>query len=287
MGKEKSVPIENIRAIIVAARGITFTSQLLSELAVHNCVVLHCDDKYRPAATTMPLPRIINQRILSGQTMEHGHLRSLCWQKVVAQKIRNQSAVLDFLSLQQNPLLPLIDDGVFDEALAARLYFNRYFKVLGAATQNRANRSQGWLNALLNYGYTVLCSLVHRAVVVHGLLPHFGIHHKPRYGTWPLVYDLMEPFRPLVDVHVWHFLKHNKVTGDDVPMASFGRYLGLALRDFRLPYKNYTLKLIDAVDYMARSFAYACEEKNHHNLWLPTFCSTELKQLTVQILKDQ
>jgi CRISP-associated protein Cas1 len=50
---------------------------------------------------------------------------------------------------------------------------------------------------MLNYGYTVLAALCHRSLLIHGLTPALGVKHMPRYRSTPLVFDLMEPFRPL------------------------------------------------------------------------------------------
>lgn len=37
---------------------------------------------------------------------------------------------------------------------------------------------------------------------MHGLLPELGIHHLGKYNSTPLVYDLMEPYRPFVDLYI-------------------------------------------------------------------------------------
>lgn len=275
-GRENSLPVENIRAVIVAARGITFSAQLLSALASANCLVLHCDDKFRPCAVTMPLSRIINQRILETQCSARGGFHQSCWKKVVAAKIENQATVLSMISNTKYPFEQIGSGLSFDEAQAARMYFNRYFKILGAHGQNRSNRHQGWANALLNYGYAVLSAFVHRSIVVHGLIPQLGLHHRPRYGTWPLVYDLMEPLRAVVDAHVWLFSRDYNPRSEDMLVAEFARFIGNRLKDFRISHKRYSVKLIDAVDFMVRSFATACESKDSEQLWVP---KTELKHL--------
>lgn len=280
-GRERSLPIENIKAVVVAARGITFSSALLSALATENCLVLHCNEKYQPIAVTMPLPRIINQRILFSQCANRGNFHTACWQKVLEAKIRNQSALLSVVSKAKNPIEEMIAAKNFDEALSARMYFSRYFNSMGAVSQNRANRGEGWLNALLNYGYAVLSALVHRSIVVHGLLPQMGIHHKPRYGTWPLVYDLMEPFRAIVDAHVWAFCSELQTIGEHAPMEHFSRFIGTALKDFRLPHKRYSIKLLDAIDFMVRSFATACEERNANLLLVPIISCEEYEAIQV------
>jgi CRISPR-associated protein Cas1 len=47
-----------------------------------------------------------------------------------------------------------------------------------------------------------------RSVVAAGLHPSIGLHHSNDNNAMRLVDDLMEPFRPVVDLKVWQ-LQHN------------------------------------------------------------------------------
>lgn len=70
-------------------------------------------------------------------------------------------------------------------------------------------------NAMLNYGYALLISEVHTAVVASGFDPSIGIVHKRHKNPIPLVYDLMEPLRPVVDRFILEFaLSHTFTPGD-------------------------------------------------------------------------
>ena len=165
-----------------------------------------------------------------------------------------------------NPLEGLAVSRPEDEGVMARKYFTSYFRSLGALRQNRSRRHDGWLNDMLNYGYAVLLALVHRSTVIHGLLPGIGIHHKPRYRATPLAYDLMEPFRPLVDLVAAEFIRHHQEPNMDL----FARTIGQGLRDLRLVGPNYSLKLLDWIDLTVRSFATACENQDPVLIKLPT-----------------
>ena len=92
-----------------------------------------------------------------------------------------------------------------NEATLARVYWNRYFKALGEEQLNRRQEDEHPLNLKLNYAYAVLSSLCHRSIVSHGLQAQFGIFHKSRYRSHPLVYDLMEILRPFVDLNLYYF----------------------------------------------------------------------------------
>ena len=61
----------------------------------------------------------------------------------------------------------------------------------------------------LNYGYAVLRAMTARAVCAPGLHPSLGLHHHNRYNAFCLADDLMEPFRPAVDLAVVRLFEHH------------------------------------------------------------------------------
>jgi CRISPR-associated endonuclease Cas1 len=63
------------------------------------------------------------------------------------------------------------------------------------------------VNAMLNYGYAVLESQVRIAIAEVGLDPTIGYLHVCQPGRQALVYDLMEPYRPLVDREALAFIR--------------------------------------------------------------------------------
>ena len=87
------------------------------------------------------------------------------------------------------------------EAQAAQKYLPAMF----GQGFTRDREAEG-VNACLNYGYTVLRAATARAVIAGGLHPSLGLHHKSKGDALRLADDLMEPFRPAVDLVV-HELK--------------------------------------------------------------------------------
>ena len=61
-------------------------------------------------------------------------------------------------------------------------------------------------NAILNYGYAILRAIIARALVGSGLLPTLGVFHRNRYNAYCLADDIMEPYRPYVDLMVCDIL---------------------------------------------------------------------------------
>jgi CRISPR-associated protein Cas1 len=99
------------------------------------------------------------------------------------------------------------------ESGAGRLYFRYYTAMFqsrygfnsrhggGIRTGNRY--ASDVINALLNYGYSVLASEIARFVHGTGLDPYYGFFHKTDTSFQALVYDLIEPFRWLVEFAVY------------------------------------------------------------------------------------
>ena len=99
------------------------------------------------------------------------------------------------------------------EAKIARVYFDSFAKLIptkynfesrNQSTQRIAkNKATDVINALLNYGYSVLASQIAKYVNGFGLDAYYGFYHKRHSGFQALVYDLIEPFRWLVDLTVY------------------------------------------------------------------------------------
>ncbi len=96
------------------------------------------------------------------------------------------------------------------EGAAAAMYFEAYFSAfapaLGASTRNR-RPPRDPVNAVLSLSYTLLYSQATAACWAAGLDPALGALHTLSHGRAALACDLMEPYRPLVDLWVWHLFR--------------------------------------------------------------------------------
>ncbi|MGI0014893.1 MAG: CRISPR-associated endonuclease Cas1 [Nitrososphaera sp.] len=70
-------------------------------------------------------------------------------------------------------------------------------------------------SALLNYGYSILESEVRKAVNAVGLDPAIGFLHELAPSKTPLVYDIQELFRWLIDLSVIELLEQKKLKKSD------------------------------------------------------------------------
>ena len=79
------------------------------------------------------------------------------------------------------------------EGHAAKVYFNKLFGM------NFSREQDCPINAALNYGYSLLLSMVNREISANGYITQLGLFHDNIYNPFNLSSDLMEPFRIVVD----------------------------------------------------------------------------------------
>jgi CRISPR-associated protein Cas1 len=247
------VPLDDIGVVIANAHGITYTNNLLVALAQRGAGVVLCGANHNPVAWLWPVEGHHTQAArMRAQLAAKRPLAKRLWQVLVQAKIQQQGATLAALGrpaggfrLLARKVLSGDPENV--EAQAARRYWPLLF---GDAF--RRDRDLPGINALLNYGYTVLRSATARAVVASGLHPSLGIHHHNRGDALCLVDDLMEPFRPLVDLAVARLA----VDGAEVVTPEAKRELaGIAFTDLRTD--RGTTPLITCLERLAASLAQA------------------------------
>ncbi len=88
--------------------------------------------------------------------------------------------------------------------------------------KSRKNKSYSWnmnasdyVNTLLNYGYAILESVIRKYINVIGLDPNIGFLHEINDSKTPLVYDLQELYRWLIDLSVVQLLEDKKLKKSD------------------------------------------------------------------------
>ncbi|HIW93095.1 MAG TPA: type II CRISPR-associated endonuclease Cas1 [Candidatus Flavonifractor merdipullorum] len=201
--EERSVPMEDLSALLLESRAVSITTAALQELTDHGVTVYLCDETHLPAALVLPMNRHSRQlKLLKGQIAMRRPTQKRVWQGVVMSKISNQARCLSLLRKDEAEELRELADQVRSgdpdnwEAVAAA----RYFPALFGAGFTRGEECR--VNAALNYGYAILRGAVARHLVMRGLEPCLGIFHHSELNRFNLADDLMEPYRPLVDLYV-------------------------------------------------------------------------------------
>lgn len=201
--EERSVPMEDLSALLLESRAVSITTAALQVLTDRGVTVYLCDETHLPAALVLPMNRHSRQlKLLKGQIAMRRPTQKRVWQGVVMSKISNQARCLSLLGKEGAEELRELADQVRSgdpdnwEAVAAA----RYFPALFGAGFTRGEECR--VNAALNYGYAILRGAVARHLVIRGLEPCLGIFHHSELNRFNLADDLMEPYRPLVDLYV-------------------------------------------------------------------------------------
>jgi CRISPR-associated protein Cas1 len=120
---DRTLPLDDIRAVIIAARGVTLSSAFLSGLPEKDAIVLHCDEHYQPCGWTAPLARVVDLRAFQHQTDRPRKLNERLWHEMLRVKTLNQSRVLQHQQLRSPHLELALHNDEFDEGNCARRYW--------------------------------------------------------------------------------------------------------------------------------------------------------------------
>ncbi|MDH3203137.1 MAG: CRISPR-associated endonuclease Cas1 [Nitrosopumilus sp.] len=108
--------------------------------------------------------------------------------------------------------------GIYHDNLTAifnQLYSEFNFTGRKNKINSRNYNASDEINALLNYGYAILESEIRKAINRIGLDYSIGFLHEINQSRTPLVYDIQELFRWLIDVSVIQLLEEKKIKKSD------------------------------------------------------------------------
>lgn len=209
--KLAQIPINDIGAIIGNAYGLSYTNSLLVALAERGVPFVLCATNHNVIGMLLSVDGNFQQaKRFDAQIASSVPLKKRLWAEIVKYKLQQQATVLLRIGISGASVLNLVKkvrsgDPENYEAQGAKRYWNLLF-----GDDFRRDQKAFGINAMLNYGYTVLRTATARAVVSAGLHPTLGLHHSNEGNAMRLVDDLMEPFRPLIDLKVFHLSKQHK-----------------------------------------------------------------------------
>lgn len=199
----KRILIDEISVLLIENTGCTITVSLLEALWKKKIAVLFCDAERYPGAYLLPCYGGYDSSAkVMTQVQWTEEIKHDVWATIVKDKIRKQAAVLEQLGIEESKKVLSYADAVESgdssnrEGHAAKVYFN----ALMGHSFSRADDTV--INAELNYGYALILSAVCREIVSTGRMTQLGINHHNPFNKYNLGCDLMEPFRPLVDMKV-------------------------------------------------------------------------------------
>lgn len=246
------VPFEDIAVIVLNHREITLTHPVLSACAEYGISLFSTGSNHQPNGVFLPF--LQHSRATRMQRLQldlDKPTAKRAWATIVQYKIRNQAQCMRLRNVNDPERLDSYarrvrsgDTGNM-EAQASAYYFPQLFG-------RSFHRSQAvWVNAALDYGYAVMRGACARALVAHGMLPSVGLFHSSEQNAFNLADDLIEPYRPIVDLYVAEQIP--PIESDDLrPIDKLGL---IALLNVDVAMPRGTMSVLASVEQAAESLA--------------------------------
>ena len=269
------VPFEDIAVIVLNHREITLTHPVLSACGEYGISLFATGDTHHPNGVFLPfLPHSRATRWMRLQLDLPRPVAKQTWAGIVRRKIANQAAVLRIAGRDGMDRLDSYARRVRSgdagnlEGQAAFFYFTQLFGKDFRRDQAR------FINAALDYGYAILRGTIARGLVAHGLMPSLGLFHASEQNAFNLADDVIEPFRPLVDLFV-----HKKMlrTDDELHPEDKAALVGLLNVDVAMPRGK--MSVLAAIEQMIESIARIYDGGSDALLEAPIIIGLEQHQL--------
>jgi CRISPR-associated protein Cas1 len=190
---------------------IIISKNVFEYISKFNISLIITDEKQQPTGLFVPFVSNVQQTsIINKQANLKQTLKGNLWKSIIKAKITNQNLVLEGHGINSLRFKKYISEVKYNdntgiEAQSAKMYFNLLF---GKDFKREQQGTEDTLNIFLNYGYSILRSIIARSITGTGLHPSLGIWHHNQYDPMPLASDLMEPLRPFVDNMIYKYIKN-------------------------------------------------------------------------------
>lgn len=266
---EVRLALEDVAWVVLDSPQSTLTGILLAACMAAGVAVIVTDEKHTPSGVVLPFHRHFRQgEIAQRQVAASGPLRKRLWWRIVRSKIANQADVLGMVGRGGRTTLNEMarhvgsGDPANVEARAARYYWGQLWPEF--RREDEGDRR----NKLLNYGYAVVRAGVARSLVAAGLLPALGLKHASATNAFNLADDLVEPFRPFVDLAAWRQADEGRPSRDDLSLDDRRAMAAILLAEAKLGTE--TVTLLVAAERSAESLTRAIETGTQDVLELPS-----------------
>ena len=263
--QEYTIPVSDIQSVVIDNLQTSLTAPTLSFLAENQVALFTCNQQHMPCAVLMPLGN--HSRKLQALGIQLGvtkRFKNRMWQKIIKQKILNQATCLTLNERgkvsELNKLAQSVIEGdyTYNESQAAVIYFRELF---GAGFSRREENIQ---NAALNYGYAIVRGVIARDICAYGFEPALGIFHRNELNAFNLADDLIEPYRPYIDLWV-----SNNISEDECQLLPIHKRQLVSLLFTEVTIDNEIHSLINAVKKTVSSFSSCCRTNSVKFLKLP------------------
>lgn len=197
----RKIFIDEIDILVIESPAVSMTAALLSELMNKKIKVIFCDKKRNPQGELIPYYGSSDcARKIKKQLEWSEDIKGKVWTEIVREKIKKQLSFLKELSMsrEESLLKVYLDEMTYRdetnrEGMAAKVYFDAIFGM------DFTRDSETPVNAALDYGYSLILSIVNREISYNGYITQLGLFHDNVYNSFNLSSDIMEPYRILVD----------------------------------------------------------------------------------------
>ena len=203
----KMVHLSEISTILLENSQISLSNYLINELIKNKIQIIFCDERHNPSAEIMPFYASFNSsKKICQQIAWEDERKKLLNTYIIQNKIDNQRKFLQLNNKSEHKLLETyleqleFDDVTNREGHSAKVYFNALFE------KSFTREEESSINAMLDYGYTIILSCFNRTLASLGYLTQLGINHKNEFNEFNFSCDLMEPFRVLIDEFAYSHL---------------------------------------------------------------------------------
>ena len=256
--KTAYVPFEDIAVIVLNHQEVVLTHPVLSACAEYGISLYATGSNHQPSGVFLPfLAHTRTTRLMRQQLDISRPLVKQAWARIIRAKIENQARCLRLSGCigaeRLDSLAHRVRSGDSEnlEGQAAAWYFVQLF---GQGFQRSSER---WTNAALDYGYAILRGAIARGLVAHGLHPPIGLFHCSEQNAFNLADDLIEAFRPLVDLHVF---RHHATTEGDLNPQDKAALIALLNADMAMPQGR--MSALSAIEYTVESLVRLFEDEN-------------------------
>jgi CRISPR-associated protein Cas1 len=274
--KTISIPLNDISVIVLDNLKINISVSLLSKLASFGIVLFVCDDKHMPSGIYIPFNNHSRLTEISKlQTKLSEPFKKRCWQKIIQAKILNQAKVIKSLHIENYILLENLSKRVLSgdtsniEGQAAKIYWKLLFSDFIRTNKLSKIKNADIRNIALNYGYSIIRGVIARSIAAAGLFPSIGIHHSNDLNAFNLADDLIEPFRPFVDIKVYNMYKDDNAVNRNFTKIEKIKLLELLQKNAIIDNKEETV--LNAIEQNIYSFIKSIKEKEPDNILFPLF----------------
>lgn len=254
--KNMDYPLEDINSVMIENLNTTISTYTLSQFSINGILVYICNQNHLPCGVVLPFCE--HYQTLSQyeyQVKLSKPVQKQIWQSIIKNKIKNQNDVLNCCGkidiLKEFCEKVSSGDKSNEEAKASLIYFKELFD------KGFVRRDGNPINAFLNYGYSVIRGLIARSIVVHGLMPFLGVFHSNNYNQFNLADDLIEVFRPLVDLFVKFKLS------EEAEMTSQTKSEIFSILNIDVLVDNQRQTVNNAVDILVESYAKSLKENKN------------------------